>query len=32
VLANGKKPVRVSISQNRGNFGNGTKNEYSSYP
>jgi len=24
---NGKKPVRVSISQNRGNFGNGTKNE-----
>ena len=24
---NGKKPVRVSISKNRGNFGNGTKNE-----
>jgi len=24
---NGEKPVRVSISQNRGNFGNGTKNE-----
>ena len=24
---NGEKPVRVSISKNRGNFGNGTKNE-----
>ena len=24
---NGKKPVRVAISKNRGNFGNGTKNE-----
>ena len=24
---NGEKPVRVSISKNRGNFGKGTKNE-----